>query len=131
LGALASSSAFQAIDSIAASITAAQANGLLEKIRNGMTPPEVEAIFARPPETRQRLQCSQGDNDLGCLACEGDDCDVHYKWTVRGHQTGVIFARGQFVRGRYVWRDPEPLGKPGPVRRFAGWFFFWWAPDGD
>jgi hypothetical protein len=128
LGVLASGTFFVLAYSITDSATETESRNLLSKVRDGMTPAEVESIFGRPPEVRERLKwCSA--NYVGCFGCEGDACDVHFRWTVRGHETGVVFQQGRVAVGRYMW--PAPPEPPSAVGRLVRWFFFWWMPPLD
>ena len=128
LGALTSCTALLTTYWLTDSITATESHYLLWKVRDGMAPEEVESIFGRPPDSQQKLKWCRRDY-MGCFGCEGEECDVHFQWTVQGHETGVVFAQGRSARGRYVWRaPPEP---PNAVGRFVRWFFFWWVPPLD
>jgi len=100
---------------LADEITATEARHLLDKIRVGMTPAEVEAIMGRPAEYQRDYACVSG-----CAAFK------HY-WAVRGHSVEVDFDRSGHATERSTG-----LAEDGPafvVRRIFRWVFLWWLPD--
>ena len=109
-GGVASCSTFVIVDQI----TGIQSHILLGKVRDGMTPAEVEAIVGWPSEYQV---------DYACVPHCGP---FSHNWTVRGHRVEVIFDETGHASERYTFHS-----EPGPVGRFFGWVFFWWLPDLD
>jgi hypothetical protein len=93
---------------VADSVTARESAGLLARLRNGMTPEQVEAVIGCPPEYTVEY------------ARVGDNEQFSYNWTVRGHRLEVIFVNGRSSQ-HHTFRP-----NPGPVQRFFAWVFFWW-----
>jgi hypothetical protein len=110
LGGVASCSTFV----IADQITGIQSHVLLGKVRDGMTPAEVEAIIGRSSEYQQHYACTP---DCGPFS---------HNWTVQGHRLEVIFDQSGHATQRFTYPS-----EPGAVSRFFRWVFLWWLPDFD
>ena len=100
--------AFIAAGRFADAAAAKESDRLLAKLKDGMTPAEVERVIGRPSEHTVRY------------ARMGDDETFSHNWTVNGCRLEVIFLNGSSTQ-RNTFR---PV--PGPVRQFFGRVFFWW-----
>jgi hypothetical protein len=90
-------------------VTGVPSRALVEKVHDGMTPSDVQAIMGRPSEFQLQYTCVP---DCGPFS---------HNWTVRDHRVEVIFDRSGHVTERFVHRST-----PGPIERILGRVFFWW-----